>query len=347
MTRKLQLVALVASLVLCLVIGRIAYIKSIWCDTLRCGRVIPMAVLKIDLPQPLSTGELYALYKRAAELGGHTQESGGPYIPDPQGLAYRRGHRWLAESTGRHLQEIRFSSPRAPMHVSSNLVTFNFNNDSVEKFDADDWLRFFEWKDKLLPQVFPNSNIRITRHPAARTKRDDIAKIELQTGLIAPERYKKPTAFLKIDLAQSLSTGELYARYKQAAELGGHTQKEGGPYVPDPQGLAYRRGHRWLAQPTGRYLHAIRFYSRAPMGVPSESVIFMMHNDSVEKFDADDWLRFFEWKDKLLPQVFPNSNIHIARHPAARTKREDIAKIELQTGLIAPERYKKPRDKPK
>ena len=83
------------------------------------------------------------------------------------------------------------------------------------------------------------------------------------------------------------------------------------------------------------------------MGVPSESVIFMMHNDSVEKFDADDWLRFFEWKDKLLPQVFPNSNIHIARHPAARTKREDIAKIELQTGLIAPERYKKPRDKPK
>ena len=191
MIRKLQLVALVVSLVLCLVIGRIAYIKSIWCDTLRCGRVIPTAILKIDLPQPLSTGELYARYKQAAELGGHTQQDGGPYVPDPQGLAYRRGHRWLAQPTGRYLHAIHFYS-RAPMGVPSESVIFMMHNDSVEKFDADDWLRFFEWKDKLLPQVFPNSNIRIARHPAARTKREDIAKIEQETGLIAPERYKKP-----------------------------------------------------------------------------------------------------------------------------------------------------------
>ncbi len=192
MTRKLQLVALVVSLVLCLVIGRIAYIKSIWCDTLRCGRFVPDARLEIDLPQSLSTGELYALYKRAAELGGHTQESGGPYIPDPKGLAYRRSHRWLAEPTGRYPHEVWFYSPRAPMDVPSASVRFVMYHESVEKFDADDWLRFFEWKDKLLPQVFPNSNIHIARHPAARTKREDIAKIEQETGLIAPERYKKP-----------------------------------------------------------------------------------------------------------------------------------------------------------
>ena len=58
-------------------------------------------------------------------------------------------------------------------------------------FTKEEWLEFYVFYDEILPDIFPDADIRIseTRHPAVFTDYEVLLQIQEETDIEIPEKY--------------------------------------------------------------------------------------------------------------------------------------------------------------
>lgn len=167
------------------------------------GQVVPDARISIELPEPRTIAQLYPSYIEAASRAG---------FPHTRGLT---GHRPLEQmlSENRVINELRLAEqpniqsvfqrqlvfqskfnpseePARAKQVATSL-TFIFQRENVEGFTKEEWLDFFVFYEEILPDIFPDADIRIseTRHPAVFTDYEVLLQIQEETDIEIPEKY--------------------------------------------------------------------------------------------------------------------------------------------------------------
>lgn len=161
-----------------------------WPKHLEFGTRVPDARLEVKLDEPSLKYALYRRFEKAAHRGGYFDWRGRPLTEenireDNLPTAY---HWYPNEASDHSDYRIGFLLPRGDERPSS--FTFIFYNANTSAFTDKEWRMFFQWKDVLLPRIFPDASIEVTEHPARYTNRDDLAGISRSTGIPVPERYR-------------------------------------------------------------------------------------------------------------------------------------------------------------
>lgn len=159
-----------------------------WAKRLEHGSPVPDARIELELPYALSKADLYQRYKSAAGMENFTVLGRNGVSGEEAIASNKPSYEWYrTDPIDTYDHHIGFRTPRK--ETESTLVTFVFYKHKAEPFTKDHWLAFYKWKDEHLPQVFPEAAIRVVRHPAEFTVREDIGPIANETGIEVPEKY--------------------------------------------------------------------------------------------------------------------------------------------------------------
>lgn len=155
------------------------------------GIVVPNATIELVFSPPLSTQELLPIYEKVAHLAGY--RCGSENVEE-----FLKTHNdrhsffdwYLTQSRPHQHYKIAFTLPSSDAK-SNKVVYFIFQNESIEDFTEEDWIKIVKWKNEYLPQAFPQAEIRMIVHPAEFTNPEYAAQLEQKTGLIIPEKLRQ------------------------------------------------------------------------------------------------------------------------------------------------------------
>jgi len=84
-----------------------------------------------------------------------------------------------------------FDKQRFKREALAEKVILVLQKGSPDSFTKEDWVTYFRFKDEILPRVFPNATISVTkrRHPAVFTDDDILRQIQRETDFEIPEKY--------------------------------------------------------------------------------------------------------------------------------------------------------------
>lgn len=159
---------------------------------------------------------------------------------------------------------------------------------------------------------------------------------------------------LVIRLLEPKTLAQMYPRFVEAAELGGflHTRGRLGSCTLEQRYSKPRdcKGSDWVEtannsamnQRAVSFLFNFKFEGEfdvdKAIGVSTD---FVLRKGSTESFTKEDWILFFDYKDNILPKVFPEADIsiHKTRHPAVFTDDKILRQIQRETDFEIPEKY--------
>jgi hypothetical protein len=172
------------------------------------GELHSEARLDLELDSPQSLAQLLPLLSEAAISGGflHSKGREGIYsleelysesfsgsvsallwVKTPNSKSVEEGVMFLLDlkMDGEFDRELYARTGKA------STFTFVFEKGSTDSFTKEDWVTYFKYKDEILPRVFPNAKISVTkrRHPAVFTDDDILRQIQRETDFEIPEKY--------------------------------------------------------------------------------------------------------------------------------------------------------------
>ena len=166
---------------------------------------VPDARINIELPAPRTLAELYPKYIEVASRGGFPYTKRYPGVRSLEDLLSEdfRGSigdlRWAEypDVQSSYQRQVFFLSKfntreetNRRKNVASSLI-FVFQRENVGSFTKEEWLEFFVFYEEILPDVFPEAEIQIskTRHPAVFTDDEVLRQIQQETDIEIPEKY--------------------------------------------------------------------------------------------------------------------------------------------------------------
>lgn len=170
------------------------------------GELASEARLVIQLPEQTSLAEVYPRFVEAAASGGfvHTLGHSGSCSLEERysrPVTCKGGDNWVeteieVEEWQSHrgvmfLFDFEFEGEFDPGTAFGSSFTFVLEKNSTESLAIEDWVTFFNYKDDILPKVFPEADISIheIRHPAVFTDDEILRQIQRETDFEIPERY--------------------------------------------------------------------------------------------------------------------------------------------------------------
>lgn len=155
-----------------------------WAKKLELGVLVPNARLQVTLNEPTSKWILYNRFQDAARKGGFSYFGGNAITPIDEDRQLAAGGFSFYPTADRSVlgqYTIDFVWPHDATEPSS--FEFVFHNSSTNEFTEAEWLMFRDWQTKVLPAVFPDATIIITRHPAEFTDSAEVSRIAKATGM--------------------------------------------------------------------------------------------------------------------------------------------------------------------
>lgn len=178
-----------------------------WFDPLKFahGELASEARLVVRLPEQQSLVQIHPRFAEAARLGGFVHTYEDPKSCTSEELRSRTDCIVVASSTW-------FESEYDPTKPQRSLMflfdyelegkldaskafgssfTLVLQTRSTDSLEIEDWETYFDYRDNILPAVFPEAAISVheTRHPAVFTDDDILRRIQRETDFEIPERY--------------------------------------------------------------------------------------------------------------------------------------------------------------
>ena len=172
------------------------------------GEIASNARLVIQLPEKTSLAKVHPRFVKAAQLGGFLFTYGTTGVCTSEELSVNRegcipkaSNTWYEgdidiESWGKYrsvffLIDTNYDGKFDPTKAISSTITFVLAKNNTDSFTKKDWETFFNYKDNILPKLFPDAVISIhkTRHPAVFTDDEILRQIQRETDFQIPEKY--------------------------------------------------------------------------------------------------------------------------------------------------------------
>ena len=167
------------------------------------GQIVPNARILIELPEPRTIAQLYPSFIEAASRGGfpHTRGLTGPRPLEqliseegiPTILPWVEVPEAKIENQRQLIIQSKFNAAeeRDRSKMVAVALTFIFQRENVGSFTKEEWLEFFTFYEEILPDIFPDADIRIMeiRHPAVFTDYEVLLQIQEETDIEIPEKY--------------------------------------------------------------------------------------------------------------------------------------------------------------
>lgn len=166
---------------------------------LEFGKAVPDARYEVILDREYSVVQLAPQLERLASAVGfeNDKDEGNEQRLKPHFRILRIPGRTWNPKDRRDLPEygLGLATPRGLSNTDKFEVIY-YHIDT-EPFDAGDWAVFAEWGEYSIPSFFPDSEIRVTKHPARQTTREEIERISTETTLAVPEEFQSKTSIVE------------------------------------------------------------------------------------------------------------------------------------------------------
>jgi hypothetical protein len=171
--------------VLCRLACALVLLTVIGCDPSSAkkfdlGRPLPDVRFEVSLPDPYPREVLYTRIERLAYQEGFSQILGDHESAQRQ--MGKPGFTWRQVGEPETYAEVAFEMSIDENNQSSTFRVVLYNN-GLSPLDVGDWVKFGEWRDKLLPEAFPDSKVTVLIDPKPNTDPEQLEQIMAESGV--------------------------------------------------------------------------------------------------------------------------------------------------------------------
>lgn len=155
------------------------------------GVPVPDARLEVTLDSAVPARELLARLDNGITDAGVESTPRNAHLIASDEKMDRDSFLWFYDSDAK-LDDYRIGVNFPYKEANPSSFEFIFRNAGTDNFTEKEWRMFFDWKERILPQMFPDAvSIEISRHPAEFTDIEDIESIANRLGVELPVRLSE------------------------------------------------------------------------------------------------------------------------------------------------------------
>jgi hypothetical protein len=140
-----------------------------------------------------------------------------------------------------------------------------------------------------------------------------------------------PDVRFEVTLPMAISRGVLYERIERLAKEDGFAEPVGDHVAK--QSEDGKPAFKWRHVDGKAPYASVLFFMSIDQNYESSSLEVVLYNRGLKPLDVADWIKFGEWRDELLPNSFPGSQITVLAGPELNTAPELLEQIMAESGV--------------
>jgi len=146
----------------------------------------------------------------------------------------------------------------------------------------------------------------------------------------------RPDFRFVISLHAGQPADALFVRIERLAVKYDYAEYEMPPVTLDNLLAGHARSFDWRKTAPSAKPYTLSLFWEVDQLPKIKIIKMIMYHKSMDRFTRAEWDMFYQWRDEILPEEFPDATIEVTRHPAIFTTNAELEKIATETDYEIP-----------